>query len=91
MGVAAAGGGAASGPVMTGDGCGTLAAIVVLPLAWPGPPPGLAVSREHRAAFQRDIAPQTDEEPAQGTIIRVAEIAGSRRPAGRRRSGCGLG
>jgi hypothetical protein len=43
MGVAAAGGGAASGPVMAGDGYGTLptggavAAIVVLPLAWPGP------------------------------------------------------
>jgi hypothetical protein len=42
MGVAAAGGGAASGPVMAGDGYGTLAAAgavaatVVLPLAWPG-------------------------------------------------------
>jgi hypothetical protein len=42
MGVAAAGGGAVSGPVMAGDGYGTLAAgavaaTVVLPLAWPGP------------------------------------------------------
>jgi hypothetical protein len=41
MGVAAAGGGAVSGPVMAGDGYGTLAAgavaaTVVLPLAWPG-------------------------------------------------------
>jgi hypothetical protein len=37
MGVAAAGGGAASGPVMAGDGYGTLAAIIVLPPAWSGP------------------------------------------------------
>jgi hypothetical protein len=42
MGVAAAGGGAASGPVMARDGYGTLAAAgavaatVVLPPAWPG-------------------------------------------------------
>jgi hypothetical protein len=36
MGVAAVGGGAAPGPVMADDGYGTLAAIVVLPLAWPG-------------------------------------------------------
>jgi hypothetical protein len=42
MGVAAAGGGSASGPVRAGDGYGTLAAAaavaatVVLPSAWPG-------------------------------------------------------
>jgi hypothetical protein len=57
MSVAAAGGGAASGPVMAGDGYGTLAATGRSPplsfCRWPGPgpPPGLAVNREHRAAF----------------------------------------
>jgi hypothetical protein len=95
MGVAAAGGGAASGPVMAGDGFGTLAAAGVV-AATRRSAAGLArVHRQnwplivkHRAALQRDIAPQTDQEPAQGTTIRVAAIAGSRRPTGRWRSGC---
>jgi hypothetical protein len=95
MGVAAAGGSAACGPVMAGDRYGTLAAAGVV-AATRGSAAGLA--RVHRQdwplivnteqPFSAILPPQTDQEPAQGTTIRVAAIAGSRRPNGRWRSGC---